>query len=142
MTGIRNPYHNAGKGLNFDIPYVSDSGLEPFMNRVTEIDYGLGHAQFNDQSQTMSVQWVAPSESFPFDAANSKQAATVGQEAAASEPGFLSTADGQMMLLKAGLTIAKMFMAAQDKPEQKQPKPLDQKIVKKIKKKKKKKWGL
>ena len=59
-----------------------------------------------------------------------------------SEPGFLSTAAGQQMLLKGGLMLAQMVMGAIDKPKESKPKPLDKKIVKRIKKKKKKKYGL
>jgi len=60
----------------------------------------------------------------------------------AAEPGFLSTASGQELLLKGGLMLAQMVMGAIDKPKESKPKPLDKKIVKRIKKKKKKKYGL
>ena len=60
----------------------------------------------------------------------------------AAEPGFLSTAAGQELLLKGGLMLAQMVMGAIDKPKESKPKPLDKKIVKRIKKKKKKKYGL
>ena len=60
----------------------------------------------------------------------------------AAEPGFLSTASGQQLLLKGGLMLAQMVMGAIDKPKESKPKPLDKKIVKRIKKKKKKKYGL
>ena len=60
----------------------------------------------------------------------------------AAEPGFLSTAAGQELLLKGGLMLAQMVMGAIDKPKQSKPKPLDKDKVAKIKKKKKKKYGL
>ena len=59
-----------------------------------------------------------------------------------AEPGFLSTAAGQQMLLKGGLMLAQMVMGAIDKPKQTKPQRLNEKKVAKIKKKKKEEHGL
>jgi len=66
---------------------------------------------------------------------------STGAQNVAADPGFFGSAAGQQLLLKGGLMILGMVTEATNKPEQ-STKKLDKKKVEKIRKKKKKKYGL
>ena len=79
------------------------------------------------------INWVSQGPALGPDSPVSQITSTTGQNIAAAEPGFLSTAAGQQMLLKGGLMIAQMaFNAFNPKEKQEKPKPLPKETVERI----------
>ena len=121
----------------------SSSWTEPNdFNSYGSISVDRGHI-LNQFDGSREVGWV--SHVGGLNSPVAEIPGTVGQNVAAAEPGFLSTAAGQQLLLKGGLMLAQMVLGATGatgKPKQPKREPLDPDKAKKIRNEAKNRHGL